>query len=43
MVGKCDIFMSKWWFVLDNVQECVLDKVVCLKDVKDVILDSFFM
>uniref|UniRef100_K1RK31 Otoancorin n=1 Tax=Magallana gigas TaxID=29159 RepID=K1RK31_MAGGI len=42
MAGKCDISMSKWRFALDNAQECVLDKAVCLKDVKDATLDSLF-
>ncbi|XP_078325016.1 uncharacterized protein LOC111123734 [Crassostrea virginica] len=40
MAGQCNISMSKWQFAVDNAQECIIDKAVCLQDVKDSTLDS---
>ncbi|XP_048777867.2 uncharacterized protein LOC125681718 isoform X2 [Ostrea edulis] len=40
MAGQCDVPMSKWQFVIDNAQDCLLDKAVCLKDVTDATLDT---
>jgi hypothetical protein len=39
-IADCDAPLSKWQFAINNAQDCVVKKAVCLKDVTDATLDT---